>query len=318
MEVDRIGGCVRNGRPSPTGASASATESPLSASAMPTRFDEIATAVRTRPAYAALSEAGQKHVETILKHARTSSKQAYYLAKLELLLSTPDAPAAPFVASQTQRLNDAVADARQVRAALPPAAAATSERREEAMVAQASRRWTVLKGAGETAYWVDRSDPEHIVAVIQVHLTGKVDIAANVKRLEDAIEKHLGTANLTVDLRFVDKQGPGIFEVGCDPSKWTTARNWVGRTASLGHELMHLLGLEDEYDYIELHAANRNMQMATRLYWFTAQLGRTPKPDWDKGIMAHSTMKPLRRHARAVAQLPEPDPARAGVSLRNP
>ena len=102
--------------------------------------------------------------------------------------------------------------------------------------------------------------------------------------MEDGIEKHSSTTGYTVDLVFVDAGGPDVFTVGVDPSQPVTATNWVGDDLGLAHELHHLLGLGDRYDYITSHAANPTMPMADRLHWFRVQLRQT-EPENPESIM---------------------------------
>lgn len=51
------------------------------------------------------------------------------------------------------------------------------------------------------------------------------------------------------------------------------------------HELHHLLGLDDRYDYIEAHATNEDMVMSDRIYWFRQQMDRPHDPFMDTSIM---------------------------------
>ncbi len=91
--------------------------------------------------------------------------------------------------------------------------------------------------------------------------------------------------------------------------------NWVGTHYNLSHELMHLFGLEDEYDYIEVHVGKGQMKRADLLSWFHRQMQTTIPPDAPLGIMANTKKRLLPRQIRQVAQLPEPR-ASGGVQLR--
>ena len=83
----------------------------------------------------------------------------------------------------------------------------------------------------------------------------------------------------------MDKSAKDVFTVGVDATQWITAGNWVGGAAGLAHELHHLLGLDDRYDYIEAHAANPKMDVPDRLHWFRVQMGKAPDPEGESSIM---------------------------------
>lgn len=272
---------------------------------------ELATELRAHPAYKALSAAGKKRADEILAFAEKSSNGAYYLGKLKLLLNTPNAK----VEAATERGKSEVAAS--VKAAKDKndteglswgqRIVARIKRRlvegeEEVIATDPSRHYETLKSQGAT-FQIDRRDPKNIVARVKVHVEASADMVSQLRTLEDSIEKHVRIQGFTVDLIFVDKPGPDVYSVKADPAGWTTSRNWVGRHDALAHEMLHLLGLDDEYDYIESHAANAFMDTDTRLYWFTVEMKRKRPEDGARGIMSYHGQKMLDRHACEVAQL---------------
>ncbi len=250
-------------------------------------FDARADAIRAHPAYLALVPEHRAVADDIMLVARTRDNALYYIDRLELLFDTPDAPRSAVSADTSREIGEA--------AATEAARLLTSEGRsvagiEEATSADPSRRWTRRRGEDDTFYDVDRTDPNNIVIRIRVRLqrrgTGTAADVANMRSLEDAIEKLASISGYTVDLRFVDRGGADVFTVGVDPSQWPDSGNWVGGPEVMAHELHHLLGLDDRYDYIEAHAANAAMVMGGRLHWFRVQMDRAPDPGGRPSMMA--------------------------------
>jgi len=110
--------------------------------------------------------------------------------------------------------------------------------------------------------------------------------------LEDAIEKRAGTLGYSLDVSFVDVVGPDVFTVGLDTSQWTTAGNFAGDSVGIAHELHHLLGLGDRYDYIVAHAGNAKMKIPARLLWFRQEFEKVVPNDPDS-IMKTGLRVPL-------------------------
>jgi hypothetical protein len=136
----------------------------------------------------------------------------------------------------------------------------------------------VRTGQGGKKFSVDRSDPKNIRVLMKVKLNGKADEVASIKKLEDAIERDSHTKGYYLDIVFVDKSGPDVFEFTVNFCEWANSGNWASGPTTLSHEVHHALGLDDRYDYIESHAANRQMNVPMRLRWFAEQMKKTPSP----------------------------------------
>jgi hypothetical protein len=273
-----------------------------------------ASELRNHAAYKRLSPGGRIKADEIMARALEGSRPGYYLGKLKLLLDTPTTAKkggstsdmnwhrVSLSQASRQALNDALGDTSDAYAGL-------EEYRTN------SRQWTQRAAWRGKTVRVDRTNRKDLAVKIKVRLIGDTNIVSQIRHMEDAIEKHLSIPGFVVNLEFTGKSGLDIFDVKVDANAWTTAANWVGAATSLGHELMHLLGLPDEYDYIEGHAGNKHMAMETRLHWFLVEMKRQPAPpDSKDGIMRVSKKKPLWRHALAAVGLP-PD-VKVAVSLR--
>lgn len=276
------------------------------------------------PRYQKLSTVARKRVGEILTRAAASPAYSYYMARLKLLLDTKDAPATAQSGSTHARMAALIEQALD-RAAkrlegMTPEQKTEHVKMEERKADAPQRRWETYSPPTGGSYLVDRRDPKYLFVRIKVMLLGDDGTPTKIVRLEDSIEKHVWLPGFSVDLVFVTKPGPDVFEARTDLAGWTTSGNWVGRAESLGHELFHLLGLDDEYDYIEAHAANAHMATGSRLHWFLVQMGRKMPVDGYQGIMGNSLLKPLDRHACQAVGLPiEPCvKERGGVALRRP
>ena len=94
-----------------------------------------------------------------------------------------------------------------------------------------------------------------------------------------------------------------IFDVNVDLGKWPMSNNWAGGYKTLAHELLHLMGLPDEYNRIETHSGNKYLSVETRLELFLDQLGEDLPLDSVNGIMCYTFAKPLERHVCAAVGL---------------
>ena len=290
------------------------------ASSADAQFDEEANNIRNLEPFKKLERSDQETVEEILAHARKSEKRAYYLSKLKLLLNTP------YAVLDTQELvkanrEDLKMSSERERAKLrdpDPAQKQVLEKemnKEEAASAS-GRVWKKQKteSPGGPAAEIDNRDPLNIVGRVKVRLV-KAGLGTDldieyITSLEDAIEKAASMKGFTVDLIFVTGADPEAYEIGVDPSTWTHAGNWGGggmggrgSVKGLAHELLHLFGLPDRYDYIERHAANRYFETRTRLVWFLHEMQGRPGIRNPASLMALGS-HPTDQDACEAAELP--------------
>ena len=233
--------------------------------------------IRQNPAYRSLSAGDRGVAEWILWRASLGDpqKRAYYLGKLDTLFNTPYVKRSVGEA-ELEKINNA-----EVDAALARERARGDVFKGEEEQSSASARLTSRVGFNGIRYQVDGRDPRAVVVKLKVHLTGKPELIAKIKELEDAIEKAASTKGYRVDLEFVNKWGADVFHVKANPKEWPTADIWATGVETLAHELHHLLGLDDRYDYIEAHAANKFIPTSERLYLFAIQM---MKPDDPRGF----------------------------------
>lgn len=250
-------------------------------------FDLRAQAIRNHPAYLALAVSDRAVADDIMVQVRTRDNCLYYIDKLTLLFNTPEEPPANIAASFSQNITDEAAR-EQARLATPQGQARAHF--EEDTSASPARRWVSRAGEGGKIFYVDNRDPNNIVVRARVHLIRQglstpLDIT-NIRSYEDAIEKKIEEARgYIVDLEFVDVDGPDIFTVNADTGSWPTSGNWVSDADTLAHELHHLLGLDDRYNYIESHSDNRSMLIPDRLHWFQVQVGKPEDPEGPRSLM---------------------------------
>jgi hypothetical protein len=231
--------------------------------------------IRGSTAYRSLSAGDRGVAEWILWRASLGDpqKRPYYSSKLQTLFDTPYVKTERPGASELAQYNNAAVDVALER---ERARGDVFKGQEEQLSANA--RLTTRVGFNGTRYQVDGRDPRSIVVKLKVHLTGKPEFVAKIRELEDSIEKAASTTGYTVDLEFVDKRGANVFDLKANPEKWPVADNWAAGVETLAHELHHLLGLDDRYDYIEAHANNKFLPVSERLYLFAIQMMKPPDP----------------------------------------
>lgn len=262
------------------------------------RFLRVKEMVQEHPRYLALDEKSRAVADEILDVAETKDNPLYYAEKLKLLFDTPEA-AEEVVAESNHDDVAASVEASEERLATPEGK--KNLKLEEKKSADPSRKWERLKGKNGS-FDIDRSNPSDVVVKMRVHLTGdKADVDAT-KSLEDDIEKAASTTGYTVDVEFVKRSGPGVFDAKVDPEGWTTAANWVGASDDIAHEAHHRLGLDDRYDYIESHADNEEMMIPTRLHWFRVQIDKPFDPNGKHSLMGSGDTM-LHDDVCGVAQL---------------
>lgn len=287
-------------------------------------FDRQVVIIRAHSVYRALPAASRQLITEIITIARTRDNWQYYLTNLLLLLNTPDAPpvtvtpdtssgaAPPTTATRSTRqlnedtVNDSLSNERS-RLFYPEGRLAVNS--EENLTTTPPRVWTPQRGVGNKIYQVDARDPGNIFVKIKVKLNGSnAQDIANVREMEDGIEKKAATFGYTVNLEFVDTVGTDVFNVGVDLTQWTNSGNWSGSINSLAHEMHHLMGLDDRYNYIDSHAANADMDMPDRIYWFRQQMNKSPSARDVDSIMNDSDAGTvLTDDMAAVAHISEAD-----------
>ena len=257
-------------------------------------FERRAVALRSLPLYQQLKPAQVAIARDIIAMARRSTDPIHFIEKLELLFTTPMRP-------QGNRAAQGSAQGAQMAAAettrLASGAGGAHVLDEEILTVLApSRDWTPRRGENGTLFFVDTRSLDLLRVRVKVRLlpgpgatTADVE---NIRKLEDGIEKAASARGYSVDLQFVDQPGPDVFDVKVNPAGWTDSRNWSALAAqgpqTLAHELHHLLGLPDRYNYIDAHAGNADMEIGDRLIWFRVQMQRTYDLDLDqRSIMGH-------------------------------
>jgi len=259
-----------------------------------------ALAIRSNKIYKSLNENDTDIVDDIISKALKSKRTGYYFKKLKVLLETKTNH--PRV---TEKMNKREIERSVVATKIERRKIAKESKRdleeymeqEEFYENMIERHWRgyTPKWGGPYFYVVDE-DPLDILVHIQVKLVGSPEMIEKILILEDAIEKHLYVEGFSVNLVFIARSGDDVFNVQADPSKWATSYNWSGGHKALAHELMHLMGLPDEYDRLEIHHDNKNMSVTQRLLQFRVQMDKDLPPDATKGIMCYHGRKPLERH----------------------
>jgi len=260
--------------------------------------------IRDHRRYEKLTGTEKDLVEEIMNKALKNNKRKdYYFSKLTLLLSTVTNPLKITTKKHIEEINRSVEESKKERREI----AKKSNRDLEEYLTQEEfyenmRKRDDWKGykpeSGSPHFYIADEDPLDILVNIRVRLSGKIEMVKKIILLEDAIEKHLYVEGFSVNLVFVghSETSEDIFDVDVDPSHWPTSHNWSGEHRALAHELLHLMGLPDEYHRIEAHAGNKNMSLLQRLYQFRAQMDEELPSDAKQGIMCYYWKKPLERH----------------------
>lgn len=217
----------------------------------------------------------QTLANTIMTDARSRDNCMYYADKLHLLFSTAESPPAAISAAFGPIMAQAATD-EATRLATPFGSA--NRLYEENISGDAARVYQNQAGQGGITYQIDRRDPANVVIKVKVFPSGDPTATANLIATEDAIEKRASVLGYTVDLEFVSAAGADVFQVGVDPGAWPTSGNWVKGPDTSAHELHHLLGLPDRYNYIDSHSGNARMYIANRIHWFNEEFRRAPSP----------------------------------------
>lgn len=268
---------------------------------------------RAIPSYKNLSSDDRDTVQRIVDKINKlpEKEQDYYNKKLNALLSTPtakkdSAEKKEFAKRRKKALSKASRRATKRVASMPEKDRDIFLSAEEEYEKCGKRNWEAYQpNKNDVPFLVDRVDPTNILVRIQVYVDGKREVVQKIHDMEDAVEKHLNIPGFSVNLVFVDKESSEAFTVKSDLDKWVTAHNWGGSHRALAHELLHLMGLPDEYDGIASHAQNKHLSMSARLWYFEKQLDEPFLPDAEYGIMSDHSNRPLHRHVCAAVGLEE-------------
>jgi len=249
----------------------------------------MADVVRTHASYINMGGEERSLVNDICKEIEKQKDPIYYYEKLILLLDTPyETNKSKLATAQKNDLRKSVATVKQTKRT----DTSSEEQREQEL-----EGWIKYRPNSSSPYfYIHRCDPMNIFIRIHVKLVGDTEIVEQMYRLEDAVEKHLHVPGFYVNLVWADYEGDDVFVVHTDPGEWATSYNWAGDYEVISHELMHLFGLDDEYDRIESHAGNKHLPTKIRLQWFLVQMRDTMFDDAETGIMWHNWKKPLPRH----------------------
>jgi len=261
-------------------------------------FDERVEKLKKLDAFKKLSPDRKTMALKIIKIIRARDDAIDNLTRLETLFNTPEQDPKQQAVEQEAEI-EVAAESNTKRIEKQKAAGKPRDQIEEAKSAQKGRVFRKAKGrGGKTTFEIDDRDVTDIAIKVKLQLVSKskgaegAKAVANIKSLEDAIEKRASTWGYSVDLIFVDKPGPDVFSIPVDTGAWATAGNLAGDDATLAHELHHLLGLEeDRYDY-RGHATTAGMPIKTRLYWFLQEFSKKVSND-PESIMDTNTRSPL-------------------------
>ena len=229
-----------------------------------------------------------------------------YIMKLKTVFATKEKEPA-VISAETQIRTTAAVVEEKARVAKPATAKNLSI--EEKASSDPKRTWVKITGKfGGGTYQVDRTNPANMVVKAKVFLntagTGTAADIANIKQMEDGIEKAASMKGFLVDITFVDAPDAETFTADVNPSEWEDATNWSGgEPRGFAHELLHMFAFElDRYNYIDSHASNTSMVIGKRLHWFKTQLSKPADFDNDASLMGYG-QHPLDDDACRVAGL---------------
>lgn len=258
--------------------------------------------IRAHEQYSSLSSDERDLTEDIMSKASGSSREEYYFQKLTLLLDTKTVSVDETRAMNRREIRTSVKESKRERRIIASKSRSGLEEylsHEEFYENAVSRKWSSYQPKSNSPFfYVVDTDPLDILIHIRIRLHGDYNMVSKIILLEDAIEKHLGIPGYSVNLVFIgySLDDKNVFDVDVIPGKWATSHNWAGGYKTLAHELLHLMGLPDEYDKIENHAGNKNMVRLDRLRQFLAGIDENLPSDAMIGIMCFHNYKPLQRH----------------------
>lgn len=257
------------------------------------QFDGTAAQVKAHAQYIALSSADKAVADDIMTRSRTRDDCMHFITRLLDLFTTPTNQSPAVGASVAGIIADA-AQAERDRLATPEGARLQDI--EERTVADPSRHMETInpppRGWGHMAtFRIDRSDVNNIVVQVKIKINAAPAIVANIQAQEDGIEKAAQQMGYILDVIFVNTAGPDVFQVNADPTQGVDAGNWGAYKANPSaytHEIHHLIGLEDRYDYT-VHAYNTRYSIPARLGYFRQQLSRPFDAHVNESLMGAGT-----------------------------
>jgi len=249
-------------------------------------------------------------VYEIIRKSNNNDKKDYYLSRLQSLLNTSEASPEEVKEMMSKTTASGIMEARQeTSSGAEKLNIACDEYAgiEEVYESNKHRGWKKYKPTLFGKYfWVSVENTNDILVHIKVHLYGDLEQIKNIVVMEDNIEKHMSVPGFNVNIEFVGFEGGDIFSVKINPSEWPNSLNWSGGGHSVyAHELFHLMGLPDEYDYIENHATNKYLSIKVRLELFLMGIRQKLPADFKDGIMYDHQSKPLSRQVCASVGLKE-------------
>lgn len=262
--------------------------------------------LKTHENYHILTDEEKNLLNRVLSKIEDSPRQAYYIEKLIDMLNTPYIKSdKKFKSMQRNRLRNSVENEKKILIKRKKSINDATSHKEETLQTKHKSGWIKLRPHyGDPFIWVHRDDPLNILVYVLIYLEGDKESIEEIKFLEDAVEKHLHMDGFSVNVVFVDQYIEDMTsKVKVEHGKWASTYNWTGDKYTLAHELMHILGLQDEYDKIEDHYDNKNLTWEYRLRIFLFNIDKKLPDDALDGIMSHNTNKPLQRHICAIAKL---------------
>ena len=262
--------------------------------------------LKTHRNYHLLTDEERDLLAEVLSKIEDSPRQVYYIGKLIDMLDVPYIGSdKKFKSSQRKLLKDSVKEEKKIIVKRNNPNKSKIKYQEEVLQSKYKNGWTKIRPhRGEPFIFVNREDPLNILVYVIIYLDGDKESVEEIKFLEDAVEKHLHMDGFSVNILFVDKYVEDVaFKIKVDHNKWATTHNWTGDKYTIAHELMHVLGLSDEYDKIETHYDNKNLTWKRRLEVFLSSIDQKIPDDANDGIMTYNTNKPLQRHICAIARL---------------
>lgn len=292
-------------------------------------YDAKITEIKALQEYIDLDEEAKGWADQIIVKGRDKDDCLYYANKLKVALTTEEktpadiavkqrAITAKAVEAEEKRLVTEEAkktlDVEEVATADPEPEPPVEPGKDPPPLKKSTRNWkTFPTRVGGGIYKVDATDITNIFVKVKINLVpkgeGTWDDVKNIKKLEDATEKHASRKGFTLNLEFVNPTNDPAFvkddetvEIPANP-KWPTASSWTGNARTNAHELYHVLNFDsDRYDYIESHADNPDMLIRTRLKWFLKQMLKPAGYDKEESLMGSGDY-PIEEDICQIAQL---------------